>query len=175
MKTGSNNRYIGRKIGLVDELTIQKAALFDLVIAAGSINKNDKRVRVFVKGVYPDAHKQGYALRSRVVWWLNTGEVVTRGFDIHHKNHVRHDDRFENLEKLPHDKHARHHNSKKVVMVERQCQCCGNSFLIKRFRLKDLSRGRFCSQLCYHATAKNPQVRLAISRSLKRAYAEGRR
>jgi hypothetical protein len=176
MKTGSNKRYIGRVVGLVDKKTVEKAKAVGIEnIAGGSINKKDKRVRIFVKGLYPGAHPSGgYALRSRVVWWLNTGEVL-HGLEknIHHKNHVRSDDRFSNLEKIGHHDHTRLHNPKTVEMVERTCIHCLHFFTIERWRLKDESRGRFCSQKCYQAHPKSKESRQKQGISLRAKYAEG--
>src|ERR1700685_415780 len=155
--------YQRRMIGVVDDLTIAKARTKSINIAGGCINKKDGRVRLFVKGKFPGAHPSGgYALRSRVVWWLNTGEVlIGTEVNVHHKNHNRADDSFDNLEKMDHVKHAHAHNPKTVEMVERTCKTCGNSFTIEKWRLLDKARGQFCSQKCYQSrTRKN--VRIAV-------------
>ncbi len=142
--------------GLVDEKTIKKAAAVGIDITGGSINKKDGRVRIFVKGKVPGTHGSGYALRSRVVWWLNTGEVLigSGDFDIHHKTQNRADDRFDKLEKLDHRKHARHHNPKTVVMVRCECKKCGKIFRLEQWRFKDESRGQYCSQRCYQTRVR---------------------
>lgn len=161
-----------RRVGLVDENTIAKAAAVGINIAGGSINKKDRRVRVFVKGKFPRT-SHGYALRSRVVWWLNTGELVPANVvDIHHRNTNRSDDRFENLEKRCHIQHGKDHHPK-TCQVERTCLECGVAFTIDRWRLKDPSRGRFCGQDCYQAHPKSRDARERQSLSMKRKYAEG--
>lgn len=35
-------------------------------------------------------------------------------------------------------------------MIEKICQFCGEKFLIENWRLKDPSRGKYCSQACFH-------------------------
>ncbi len=46
---------------------------------------------------YPCCTPHGYVSRSRIVWWLVTGEVVRKGKVVHHINGDKMDDRFENL------------------------------------------------------------------------------
>lgn len=162
-------------IGSVDRKTIRLAKRVGIDIAAGSINKRDGRVRIFVKGKFPGAHKSGYALRSRVVWWLNTGSVPDKSTDIHHENTVRTDDRFSNLEANDHVAHSRAHNPKGLKAKERICSGCGHPFQIDAWRLKDRTRGQFCSQECYHSIPRSADHVAAISVGLKRAYQEGRR
>ncbi len=162
-------------IGIVDRKTIRLGKDRGIDIAGGCINKKDGRVRVFVKGKFPGAHKSGYALRSRVVWWLNTGKLLPAKIDAHHKNTIRIDDRFRNIEPKDHVAHSRAHNPKGAAMVNRECVACGGYFMIDRWRLTDPMRGRFCCQKCYHAQARAPAHVAAISAGLQRAYAEGRR
>lgn len=141
-------------IGLVDKKTISLAVAKNIVISGGSINKLDKRIRIFVKGRYPGADTKGYALRSRVVWWLNTGEVL-RGckYNIHHKNGMRQDDRFTNLEKLLHSEHSKQHHQKHAE-VPLICKQCRVKFTLPRARLREKGRGSYCSQTCYHKAPK---------------------
>ena len=81
---------------------------------------------------------------------MTTGITISgMEYNLHHKNEDRTDDRFENLELIPHVDHILHHNPKTVVMVDRNCLQCGGTFQIKSWRLKDKSRGKFCGQKCY--------------------------
>ncbi len=161
-----------QEVGQVDEHTVSKAQELGMDIAAGTVNKTSGRVTVLksVRNLYPGKSH----LRSHVVWWLNTGEIID-GEDVHHKNTNRIDDRFGNLEWLDHVEHAHHHNIKGLRAVERACLGCGKSFKIDGWRLKDVSRGKFCSQECYHNQERSIQHKQAIGRGLVRAYAEGRR
>lgn len=52
----------------------------------------------FLRPEHPNADKRGYVKRSWLVWEENTGHTVTPPEVIHHKNKIRDDDRFENLE-----------------------------------------------------------------------------
>jgi hypothetical protein len=143
-------------VGIVDDLTIELAQKVGILITTGTINKKDGRVRLRTYDKFPGAIKGGVALRSRVVWWLNTGEVlIGHGLgDIHHINKIRTDDSFLNLEKKNHKEHTHHHNPKGIYLIEKICENCHSSFLIDKYRLKDPTRGKFCSQRCYHAFPK---------------------
>lgn len=173
---GSNLRYKNRRIGFVDRKTERLAATLGLNLAGGSINKQHKHVVLFVRDLFPGSHKSRYALRSRVVWWLRTGEAIIGGdVDIHHKNENKIDDRFSNLKKLDHAEHSKLHNPYGSKLKTRICKHCGDAFHIDSWRLKDKSRGRFCSQRCYHNTIRTFSHKAAISKGLKQAYMEGRR
>lgn len=133
----------------IDREATRRGFLVGIDLRVGSLRASDKRFILFVKGKYPGSHKSGYALRSRVVWWLYTGEALrgTRS-NIHHKNHNRGDDRFKNLERMGHKRHSREHNPKTVLMISRKCQRCGGEFKIKEWRLNNPSRGKYCSLYC---------------------------
>ena len=47
---------------------------------------------------HPTANKRGYVKRANLVWEEITGQVVTHPAVIHHKNGIKTDDSFENLE-----------------------------------------------------------------------------
>lgn len=172
--TGAGNKRNALMIGRVGRNTIALAIKRGINIAGGCVNRRDGRVRIFVKGKFPGAHKSGYALRSRVVWWLHTGEILT-GCDVnlHHCNGDRADDRFFNLMPMPHREHAQHHNPPSAELVDRICKQCGGAFKIKKWRLKDKARGTFCGQECYQAHPKSLASRQKRSATLKGMYAEG--
>lgn len=136
---------------------------------------SDNRFRVW----YPDhsrAYDEGYVLRSIVAYEFYHGITVPKDMDIHHKDRDRLNDSKENLEMMPHRKHAALHCRGKdpTAHIERICKCCGRPFKIERWRLKDKTRGRYCSQECYHKQ-RSEAHRKNISEGLKRAYREGRR
>lgn len=55
------------------------------------------------------ADKDGYVKRANLVWFEKTGEIIKMPFLLHHKNGIKTDDRFENLQKMDRESHARHH------------------------------------------------------------------
>lgn len=142
-------------IGELETETIELAAKVGISLYGGNLRKTDKRVLTYAP-TYPGCHKSGFALRTRIVWWLHTGEVlVGNKIDIHHKNHIRHDDRFNNLEKLDHVLHTKHHNPRTAPLTTCICQSCSKPFMIKIHRLKEAGRGNYCSQKCYQIAPKN--------------------
>jgi hypothetical protein len=149
-------------LGIINEDLFSKASEAGFKLNTGTLNKKDGRVRIFCRQ-FPGTTKSGYALRSRIVWWLYTGEVISgTEYDIHHRNHNRADDRIENLEKLQHSAHAHEHNGFKgdnVAYAVKRCENCDKIFKLEKARLVDKSsgtkqRGRFCSQDCYHQHPK---------------------
>ena len=141
-------------IGKLSQSTLRLAASSGINILSGSVRTYDKRIIVFCPP-FPGNHKCRYALRSRIVWWLHTGDVIVGcKFNIHHKNNNRQDDRFCNLKKTGHIEHLLHHNPKGLLDVTKTCKECGKRFKINRWRLKDKSRGQFCSPVCYYKHPK---------------------
>lgn len=63
-------------------------------------------------------------LEHHLVWWWNTGQVVPDGFVVHHKNEIKNDNRFDNLELKEFGVHTRDHllieDDKEV-----ECSWCG--------------------------------------------------
>jgi len=66
-----------------------------------------------LRPAHPRADKRGYVKRAWLVWEENTGHVVTPPEVVHHKNEIRNDDAFDNLELLP-DKpaHVKRHGGR---------------------------------------------------------------
>lgn len=138
-------------IGKIDIDAIEKARGLGISLDSGYLHNKDGRVRLFSRK-FPGTSKSGYCLRSRVVWWIYTGEVLSGcEFNIHHKNSDRADDRFSNLEKLTHLEHAHEHNGYRgdnAEKVKRVCEVCNKEFEILKFRLREEGRGKFCSLVC---------------------------
>lgn len=62
------------------------------------------------------------------MWWQTTGEVIdTETFIIHHTNEDKHDNRFQNLEKMLRAEHSREHSmiAETRIIV---CDWCGIKF-----------------------------------------------
>ena len=121
----------------------------------------------------PRSYVDGYILRSLVAWETYHKKIIPAGYQIHHKNKNKLDDSKKNLELVKASEHMKLHftNSK----VERICKTCDEKFLIFRWRLKDKSRGKYCSQDCYKNRVFESTHKENISTALKKAYAEGRR
>jgi hypothetical protein len=112
---------------------------------------NKGRFRVY-RPDCPRAFKSGYCLRAHVVWWLNTGTVHPKGTVIHHRNEIKTDDKFSNLQMMLVGEHTIHHCAKPNFST---CKQCGITFELPLWRIRSrLNSGesapRFCSQDCYH-------------------------
>lgn len=104
---------------------------------------NGKRFKVY-RPDFPRTNVSGWALRSLVVWWLNTGQVPEADHVIHHKNEDKLDDRFDNLECMTHSQHQKHHRGNDVECV---CGYCGRTFIVPQWRINQ-GRGKWCSHQC---------------------------
>jgi len=117
--------------------------------------KNGSYILIKAPDGYPGRrYRDKYAYEHHVVWWLNMGEAIdTNAFVVHHKNKDTHDNRFENLEKLPID----HHNQKHSTELKERCRhalvcpVCGNPFLQRGNNYRQLQKCHAiscCSRRC---------------------------
>lgn len=123
---------------------------------------------------HPGANKSGFAKRHHVVWWLTTGQTCPIGMNIHHLNHIKTDDRIDNLAMMTHGEHSSHHARQAESPIECICEVCGLGFMLPAHRVRS-GRGALCSKACYYRRPKSAETRKKQSDSLRRAYAEGRR
>jgi hypothetical protein len=160
--------------GYIDEESIRLASAKGVILIGGHLNKKDGRVRIFSRE-FPGTTKCGYCLRSRIVWWAHTGEVLSGcEFNIHHKNHDRADDRFDNLEKISHSEHSKHHHPLNAAKVSCKCINCRSVFILEAYRMRDAFRGKFCSAKCFHSYPRSEEHKKKISAGLFRAWKMGR-
>ncbi len=90
--------------------------------------RNGKYELIVAPEGYPGKkYRERYAYEHQIVWWQNTGELVTGAFVIHHKNDEKRDNRFENLQKIHRDLHGVVHASK-PQMDTLNCTNCGSEF-----------------------------------------------
>jgi len=132
------------------------------------------RFRVYLPN-HPRASYMGYVLRSIVAYEAYHNVEVPKKMAVHHKDGDRLNDSRKNLEMMLFGKHTALHNKRQGAWVERTCKNCGEAFIIRRWRLKDSSRGTFCSQNCYHGYPRTEKHKEHISNGLRKAYREGRR
>lgn len=104
---------------------------------------------------YPGFKYRGrYVYEHQLVWWRQTGEVVMGMFIIHHKNHIKRDNSFENLEKKLRADHTTEHNLEHPAPVTKSiCFCCKKEFALTvrehRQRARQTKSGNlFCSKSC---------------------------
>ncbi|MEK6881917.1 MAG: HNH endonuclease signature motif containing protein [Nanoarchaeota archaeon] len=125
---------------------------------------------------YRYKHSQGYIeiltpnrermLEHRYIWEKHNGKIP-EGFDIHHKNHIKNDNRIENLElisKKEHGKLSSMHLIKKPII--KNCDFCEKQFSGIPWTMK---KRHFCSQPCYwSAKSTNPEYLEIAFKNLKK-------
>ena len=127
--------------------------------------KNNKGRFLVWRPDFPGHYHEGYALRYHVVWWLKTGQVIKKGYNLHHLNHKKTDDRFENLELIKHGEHSRLHNITKNPTI---CDVCAKFFFRQNNRKR--YKNNFCSQECYRKFPKSPSIYIKRQKKWKRKY-----
>ena len=98
----------------------------------------------------PKYHR-GYAYEHHVVWWKNTSELVGDSNVLHHINGDKHDNTFENLEKLSRSEHSKQHADMGRAHVELLCPYCSNTFerrKDKTYLQRPDRNGSFCDKSC---------------------------
>lgn len=116
---------------------------------AATDKKGRKRV---YRPDYPGyTNKDGMAMRSHIVYWLVTGEVIKNPYCLHHIDEDCSNDVYQNLQKLTRAEHARLHRKKNDIGV--LCDNCKRFFFLKRWEIKNrLGKSKdgnlFCSHKC---------------------------
>lgn len=134
--------------------------------------KNNKGYFCVYLPAHPSASSTGWVHRAHAVWWLKTGQVIKRGWAIHHKNENKLDDIFDNLQLMEHGEHSRLHSSKPLISCK--CECCGEIFYLSIWRLRGGQR-RYCSLKCYWQSPRSDVTRQKQSVSLREVYRSGKR
>ena len=115
--------------------------------------------------------RQGYARvrvdgrlvgEHRVVMARKLGRKLRPGEVVHHKNHVRDDNRIENLELKTNETHSREHSIERAPKwITLKCPECGRTFQKLpskvRFALKK-KKEIYCSRSCVGRVARRSQL-----------------
>ena len=122
--------------------------------------KNGPYTMVVAPVEYPGRkYRERYVYEHQLVWWRHTGELAGDDFDVHHKNEDKRDNRPENLERLPHAEHTRHHNLQTPPqMVSLVCRRCERPFMLGARRHRQLVKlgqeGFYCGRTCGRYAAR---------------------
>ncbi len=91
--------------------------------------KNGPYILIKAPDEYPGKKYRGrYVYEHRLVWWKNTNIIPPNGYQIHHKNEIKTDNRFENLELISTQSHNIVHSkgrSTKLLI----CDWCKSPFI----------------------------------------------
>lgn len=110
------------------------------------IQKPDGYVYLRVPG-HPRAMKLGYVYEHRFIVELSLGRFLSKGEVVHHKNHIRGDNRPKNLEVTDPSSHAKKH-SIPAVIVKLKCAECLKVFSRYKCKVYKTSKRSFCSNSC---------------------------
>lgn len=139
-------------------------------------NFNDGYVDVYgrFKVYAPNHHRanKGYVFRSIIAYELYHNCIVNTNMVVHHKDGNTLNDSKENLELIPFGKHTSNHNQARIEEsnIIKVCKVCKKEFIIKKWRLKDPTRGQYCSQKCFHNRKISEKTKERMSKSQKRVW-----
>lgn len=99
---------------------------------------------------YPGKRYRGrYCYLHRLVWWQETGEILTKKDLIHHRNEKKRDNEIENLERHTADSHNKlHAKDRPAEIVVWKCSWCKKNYEMRarnfRSRKKQFGHSNFC-------------------------------
>lgn len=111
--------------------------------------KNGPYEMIIPTSDYPGKLYRGrYCYEHHFVWWKHNGQIVSDGFQMHHKDGNKRNNSIENLELLKKEEHEFIHSStKSVKMYEIKCPVCEVIFYRRTGHVKKGSLS-FCSSKC---------------------------
>lgn len=66
---------------------------------------------------YPYGKNDGWVKEHRLVWETHNNAILCKWTDIHHLNHIKTDNRIENLQPLIHGQHTALHKMRRVLPI----------------------------------------------------------
>jgi uncharacterized C2H2 Zn-finger protein len=110
--------------------------------------KNGEYILVLAPEEYPGKKYRGmYIYEHHLVYWENTGIIIDDEHEIHHKNEIKTDNRFLNLDYITKISHKITHGKQKVRNVV-VLKCPGCEIIFKRRRGSTHLVGRKTSYTC---------------------------
>ena len=110
-----------------------------------------KYVRVKAPPGYPGKkYPGGWCLEHHYVWWKETGQLVPKGFHLHHIDENPENNNINNLELLTISDHSKKHACS-PALVDLVCPICGVQFTRERRQthlVKKKQESTCCSRSC---------------------------
>ena len=114
--------------------------------------KNGPYSLVVAPADYPGKRYRGrYCYEHHLVWWLNTGEVISEGELIHHKDEDKRNNVFLNLEKMSKASHDAHHSNlphQTPKLVSVVCFWCKTNFVLREWEYASRVKVNGHSDIC---------------------------
>jgi hypothetical protein len=112
----------------------------------GGRRKNSQGYILIYSPNHPRKNKQNCVREHRLVVEKHIGRFITEGEVVHHKNHIRTDNRIENLQLLTKVEHDRLTNAErpKKKKLRKTCPYCQKVFFVYKCN----ARLKCCSQTC---------------------------
>lgn len=89
-----------------------------------------------------------YAFRYHVVYERKIGRKIPKHLVVHHKNGIKTDDRFDNLQLMTRNRHAQIHGKEYRKGQYFKCVVCGTKFYRAGYRFRNGRAGIYCSRKC---------------------------
>lgn len=90
--------------------------------------KNGPYILIKAPEEYPGMkYRNKYVYEHQYIWWKNTRILPPKGYQIHHKNGNKHDNRIKNLEMIFKGTHSKIHSKKKKKKIL-ICSWCKEPF-----------------------------------------------
>lgn len=102
----------GRKLSEEAKAKISKAnkgRIYNPSKYGGHIKHREDGYRAVYLPDHPHSSKEGYVMEHILVMEESIGRYLKKGEVVHHKNHIRSDNRIENLQLMTFEEHARLH------------------------------------------------------------------
>lgn len=103
---------LGRKVSEETKIKISKAnkgRVYKPTKYGGHAKKRTDGYIYVYKPNHPHSSQEGYVMEHVLVMEKTIGRYLNKGEVVHHKNHVRDDNRIENLQLMTFKEHARFH------------------------------------------------------------------
>lgn len=126
---------------------------------------SDSRMRVYL----PEHHRassNGYIMRSIAAYEKYHNNIVTKEFNIHHKDKNKLNDSKDNLIKMLHSDHSSLRRKQDIKCV---CNMCKKEFFLPKWRINE-GKGKWCSQKCYHLYPRSISHKYNISKGITEFY-----